>query len=412
MHLKLEDLLNVADANKYLRLATYVPFARKYDIITSKSISICYSKRKIPTRYQFPRKMCLCEWGLVSANLKVNFQVIRCFGQMIKDLRFRGYDEEGSNQEFSRICSYVREFCGESLSKMEFTSTAELANLQKPFSSVEEVRIILGSFPKKIFLGRIFPKLRYFKIQPFCNIRRIILEHFPNLNHLHFSFTWYRSSGRADRTGYIADSTTANNLLRLNPQVLSLDMEILDLKFFETSCELLQSIENFHLYVEGSKIFIRHKDFHFRNVKRLRIDFMRHIKIDGIPFSFDQLNELTLDGRRTKSEFGFHRNVLNEYLKMHPLIEKLTIKSIDMTSLPHPITLPSLKEFVLIPTRKLCIKSALEYLKRFKSLKSFSFVCCDTEDTVRKHCTNIWKVYRIPYEDKTILRLELVETDV
>lgn len=134
-------------------------------------------------------------------------------------------------------------------------------------------------------------------------------------------------------------------------------------------------------------------------------------KLKKIPFLFDKLDELTVDGH-LRSECNLWCTFDDQnFLKNHSSIQKLTIKNLIVKNWPNPILLPSLKKFVFIPRMKPCtINKALDYLRQFKSLKSFSSECCDSEDTVRNYCANTWQVHRILYENKLIYRLKCITT--
>lgn len=105
MYLDLADLLNVAHANKYLGLATISPFAQKYGQKQFKIQQITYYCRN-------------SDEIITIEDLRTIFQMLRCFGQSIKQLKILYQGPYYKN--YHRIMDYVNEFCVESLANIEF----------------------------------------------------------------------------------------------------------------------------------------------------------------------------------------------------------------------------------------------------------------------------------------------------
>lgn len=75
MYLDFDDLIKMADTNKYLRIATYHPIAHKY---SGKMIRI--------DSFYSSFKNCVWKDEVLVAKLKIGFQLLRCFGHMINEL--------------------------------------------------------------------------------------------------------------------------------------------------------------------------------------------------------------------------------------------------------------------------------------------------------------------------------------
>lgn len=112
IHLSLGDLINVSDANKYLRFATYMPFIRNY---AGKSVSI--DRSGIKEYKSDMRHPLVLDKTIIIVNLKTIFQMIRCFGGKITEIKFDYFPRFNNNkfENYHRIMSYVNEFSNESL---------------------------------------------------------------------------------------------------------------------------------------------------------------------------------------------------------------------------------------------------------------------------------------------------------
>lgn len=148
MYLDLENPLSVAHANKYLGLATIHPFSQKYG---QKQIRLLQTTKRVWN-----------ESNVVTIpDLRIIFQVLRCFGQSIKTLKI-DYVPICNNyqyEKYQRIMDYANEFCAESLTNFVLFPAFGLEKLKKPFGNVEEIIIRQMKLQEKC-LSRVFPKLR------------------------------------------------------------------------------------------------------------------------------------------------------------------------------------------------------------------------------------------------------------
>lgn len=128
-YLSLDDILNVSDANKYLKSATRMPFIWKY---TGKSVRIDLSRRfdygsnegKIMFFNKQPNNDSIFNYeDIVIADLKKSLQMLRCFGGLMTELNlcvFSIYNRDYIYKHNNRIMSYIEEFCVDSLKKFSF----------------------------------------------------------------------------------------------------------------------------------------------------------------------------------------------------------------------------------------------------------------------------------------------------
>lgn len=310
MYLDFDDLLNVADASKYLRLATITPFTRKYGW---KQIQIRQTTSDVVMDTERDH--------IKIRNSKMIFQMLRCFGQMISKLKI--FYVEGSyydHRNYCRVLDYVNEFCAESLTSIRFDPTVRFESIKQPFANVEEISISLtnSSLLEKKSLSAVFPKLRrlIFPIQSFeFDFSSAIREYFPNLQHFEVDLCASLDSKHAIIDG-----------LRLNSHIKSLRIGIPNFNTLEEISEHLQSIENLDVFMkvyrplDGSQF--NSSSIRFSNVKKFSIHFELYVwtwTLRKLPFLFDQLKEFALSGRFQYNDF------YNEFLNENPTIEKLTL---------------------------------------------------------------------------------------
>lgn len=194
IHLDLEDLLSVANANKQLKYATYMPFAHNY---AGKSIGVELHKKyneqirdkKLIIKNEYD--CILNEKEITIFDLKTTFQMLRCFGGMVTELGLISvhYFHNNNLQIFHRIMSYIYEFCTDSLKNVTFSKALGFEEIKKPFLNVEDLTIINLSDLKEKCLSRAFPKVRRLQIK-YCENEdlSILFENFPNLCHFRLRF--------------------------------------------------------------------------------------------------------------------------------------------------------------------------------------------------------------------------------
>lgn len=149
-HLGLQDLLNIADACKRLRKASFFIFAsthqpKIYIDYTCKEIDFwTWSPYYLRTR-SFPNGKKTLEIKPDEeqelGTLKTCLQLLRCFGNHITFLDIRNYNRPDV-PIFDRILSHVNEFSSESLKELTIHGDClqgALNQLKKPFLNVEQV---------------------------------------------------------------------------------------------------------------------------------------------------------------------------------------------------------------------------------------------------------------------------------
>lgn len=406
VHLTLEDLLNVSDANKCLRAATRMPFILNY---AGNSIEI-YLRQN--THYGNYEKITVLEetrMGLFDDididieiyDLKKIFQMLRCFGGLITGLRYHffSYYREDYFEDNIHIMRYIGEFCVESLKKVSFSCAIGFECFEKPFLNVEYLSMGNIHELKKKCLSWLFPKLNFLHLSNLAEDRIPLLsEHFPNLHHLKLHWG-------------VSDYDKLGNVFQLNPNIRSFEISVNNLNSFKSfSDRYLQSIESFHIsHMEAQEYDSR---IHLSNVKNFTINFLRqrYLSFVTIPFSFSELKVFAIESY--SKDISFFVNFIYE----NPTIEKLKIYcewSLWNTLRAGYImdALPSLKDIdfvndIVVP--RTMLPGSLPYVE---FLRSFTFRTGAEDEEIRAGCGDKWRFYR-DKNDRNIVKLERIEGNV
>ncbi|XP_031641098.1 uncharacterized protein LOC116352549 isoform X2 [Contarinia nasturtii] len=379
MYLDLKDLLNLADANKHLKLVTGAHFGRKCagkSIIIDQRFSNAFPNFKSDQTY-------IMECDKIRIyNLKMSFQILRCFCPSIVDLeldyRYREIDKLPTS--YRCIIDYMHKFCVESVNRLVLHPASSLKYFTKCFENVEKLEI--GSLLENR-LSSVFPNLKSLEFEDYSYVRAE-LDHFPHLYHLKIPLFNSKHNQKI----------AAASILRVNPQLKSLQIKTANFDFFQENIEQLQNIESLHIDLQPYKNpQFNGNPLYFQNIKKLEMVFIYSIYSGSIkpiiPFSFDQLKEFGIGGI---SEFN---DSIYVFLVTNPSIEKLVltqknlIHKIDIVKLQN--ALPFLAEIVL-PFSEFTIHDALSLLATFASLKQLSFICTDSEVEVRSVCGDKWQI--------------------
>lgn len=393
-YLDLEDLLNVADANKHLRPATIGPFTQKYGTKWIKfneaagQLSIENDQIKIH-------------------NFKTFFQMLRCFGQSIHKLDI--FDRHICTTwkcsfiyilrchylcNYCRILDYMNEFCAEALTNVEFYSPIGFEYLEKPFANIEYLTITKNSLLEKKCLGAVFPKLKSLRFPiRLHDFSSAIVDYFPTLQHLELDL---RNSMLDNCKHAVID------LFRLNSHIKSLKILIPNFSCLGEISDHLQAVENLDVHViitDLDRSQFNCNLIHFSNVKqfnlKLNIRKFRNgdFNLAKLPFQFDQLKEFFF--RKRQSEYN---DLYSEFLSKNPTIEKLTfgILSNDDVTIDDVTNtkrlqkmLPSLNEISF--DNWYCIDYFIKYWANdLKTVKRINFRRGVTKEQIRKMPVEKW----------------------
>lgn len=130
-YLNLRDLLNIADANKYVKSAAELIFVR---IFGKKTIFL-------RVMFAYSEEMLEMSQQKIEINaLKTSLQLMRCFGALISKLEY-DYSIESFPKHRNELDWYINKYCAESLTDIEFFTISEevFENIEKPFLNVKSV---------------------------------------------------------------------------------------------------------------------------------------------------------------------------------------------------------------------------------------------------------------------------------
>lgn len=397
MYLPLEDLLNVADANSYLKLATHTPFERQR---RNKQISITMNFDDPQPKLWQTNIRCY-DKKIYIDDFKSVLQMIRCFGYMFQDLSVIVYYKNFPHKMYY-IMNYLNEYCAESLIKIEINQSRIFSEFKKTFTKVESVRLTeTVPFQERRSMKTIFPNLRYLS----STYNYFLPEHFPKLDKLSFGAV------------YINQAPTVADMLRLNPQIRSFKTTIKELSYLKFIAKYLQSIENLDISISLESILSEEILIRFRNVKSLRVECWDNNKIEFC-FLLDQLKELTL-----YFDFKWSNSFL-KFIKNHQSIEKIKFEANVLIS-PDDLlktieTLPLLEIIEIFPI--------LDFERNYNHILGFfrilEFPACDglqkftfythsdfSEDLVELHCGKEWQITaqsHVKWNSFTLKRIERI----
>lgn len=276
--LQLKDLLNVSDSNKRFKKPVGYAFASNY------------GDHEMDMR-------CFCHQNLKQLKINGNFslqisgmlyclKILRCFGHKISKLTIC-YGSINEDQE-ANVNQYLNEYCADSLVSIRIEG-ATIPNLIKPFCKIETIEFRFTHLDFKITkFNKWFPNMRRlrfeFVIDTKMEDRRCIEKHFPHLEEIEF----YGFSMEIN-----FNETNIANALRLNPQLRKVMLPDCTVKFVQDVCQYLQSVEILSIWCHDLSIH-GHSIIHFKSVKKFEIFLFGNVR--KIPFSFDQLQELKING--------------------------------------------------------------------------------------------------------------------
>lgn len=383
-YLDLENLLNVADANKYLRLATYSYYARHNE---KKPIHIMLRYVHFGERDENVFSNIAIEKSTIFIiDFKSALQMLRCFGHMIHDIVLQYSSKYPDSRKANRVMSYINEFCAESLIKIDMNTGQAIEEFKKTFHNIETVAFS-GSLSGDFDMNKIFPKLRHLICSTSCNPASITpVVQFPNLEHLQFSYRNPEYIGQRNQNK-IAD------FLRLNPQLRSFTITFNDFNVLRFIAEYLNSIESLDINCALSD-YCNENAIMLPNVRTLSVHFCD--KNMNFPILLPQLKEFTLKGN-CKWDDSFL-----DFIKEHKSIEKISIEtrqfiSLDICSKIMEV-LSTLQSISIIPpndSKQLTLDAVLGYLAVFKIVQFVHFKTWNrkiSEDNIRNLCSEEWHI--------------------
>lgn len=298
-HLKIVDLLNVADASTRLRNAAKLVYARSHsekvvvfeELYYSSGVNIFkYAIRD--DRYvshSMEKYVAIDKNAFGISDYKIAFQLMRTFGHLVSNLIFDIRNKPLSIPQLVdyeidvRLLKYINEYCSETLEKMMIRTrrTSSCFNyFKKPFKQLEQLTIDnflntpngVTMAPADDCLVRLFPNMRSLSLSnhQFVSIR-CIGHHFPHLEHLKIKHTpivnhsGIQPAPFPSKEMYLA-------IFRLNPQLKHLVLDNLNVLYVDMQIDFTEYLENLEHFEFGGEL--RETNFrpmHLKSVKHLTL---------------------------------------------------------------------------------------------------------------------------------------------
>lgn len=205
MHLDVECLFNVANANKWLRPSAAMVYGQKFG---KNPVNLCSIRGCSPSLYMFDKYICL-------DSLKLSLAFLRCFGEKIPELiLFCRRAFASANSEY--IDRYMNQYCADTLTRICISGRSTFSNetFTKPFIKIQSVEFFGSNFQYSLqnFVNW-FPNVKKLKIHASLMNHLMTNVHFLHLEHLSIPI---ENSSWNDISG----------LLHLHPQLNSLQMDM------------------------------------------------------------------------------------------------------------------------------------------------------------------------------------------
>lgn len=370
-HLIIDDLVSIASANSWFRVAAGWTFAHKFGkkTVTFKDISTIQKCR-----------VGMSENGILIRDLRNCLRLLRCFGHLITKLEISHLLVAKKYQAY--INQYISKYCI-NLAEITFSSCTEetFAVLKNVFKSVEKVRFVncyLGS--KMSQLTKLFPNCRSLEFDGLNEVfdRTCIAANFQKMEHFAVNLVASEKYGFGKKNVVKAIKLNSNTLKSLH---IHWDN---DKQFFNHVNQLLKSLHTFKFDCSENDLPKIHDDddvVHFNSVKNFQMSlidstwYTNAIAVHWIPFKFDALENFIFESDKKMGPLFF------DFIEKHPTITKLTLCNFykwqildvnDQHMDKIAETLPSLIE-VDIKTFSFSGRQALGFVNKLKNLRQFQF---------------------------------------
>lgn len=378
-HLNLDDLVNVANTNSWVRTATGWTIAHKFDkkTVILRNISMLQTSQQMYI------------WGstdeILITNLKKSLHFLRCFGHLVTKLEISHLLVAKKYQTY--ISHYISKYCI-NLIEITFSSCTEdtFAMLKNVFTNVQKVRFVdcqLGSEMSQ--LNELFPNLLSLEFNGFNEVfdRTCIAVQFPHLEQ--FATNLIVAN---EKYGFGMENVI--NAIKMNPKIQSLHIHWdNDQQFFENVNEQLKNLHTFKFDCFEELLPKINEDdgciVHFNIVKTFQMSLTTAYNIGHtdhrIPFEFNALENFVFESDNKMEQLFF------DFIEKHPTITKLTLvlkyKWTQMFMDDEHIDriaemLPSLVD-VNTKTFNFTEFQALRFVEKLKNLRRFQFTLTCSE---------------------------------
>lgn len=399
-YLPLPDLLNVADSSNQLKRVADLAFSLQHG---KKVLRFsCLTSRE--DRYWFTMGNLL-----TTRNLKIMYQLIRCFGHLLSRIEMDlqrssilgyGYRWLRMNSDnLEHLISYVNNYCVASLTELTLLVDSEVGSMLhhfvKPFPNIQNV-CVQSFAPQNVSLIEVFPTMRRLILH--CKKMEELLSFkgdLQSLDHLEII------SKDPWKMWEFWDPSLKQSIVQLRSLSLSY-YTVCKPSIF--SFDLFSNLQELKLNEMSHTILDFHATFHLKTVKYFTINYPETViaSFPVIPFSFDKLEKLNLRFNASNTFYLTSSPTLfYDYISRHLTILKLKIFNVPGLINLHRLMsiLPLLEDVDLLGVFP--IDDIFQFMNNMKALKRLKIrietftetAIADIEDRL-KHC-NGWSGERI-----------------
>lgn len=270
-----DDLVKIAEAHERFVPVAISVFRRLY----RKKPELIVNFRSV--RYQ-PLDACVCP---AAENIE---PLIRHFGHLISNALINLWGKKHVHIE-----SLLQQFCADSMVKLclTFCDAADFQCINKPFAKLQQLQIVESTLNQSLTQLNIWcPDIQHLELMYVRLVQPELFEiNLPHLKHLEiYNHALYMPI------------KTVREMLCKNPQLKSLTLRCdYDRDFIESLSENVPALEVLELWATEDRfsLFHDHK-VHFGSVKKFTLNAYsnRGDFLVNVPFTFDAVQELTLDG--------------------------------------------------------------------------------------------------------------------
>lgn len=367
-YLGLSDLLSVSDSNNHMKSAAELIYLRKYGAQKIRLNLFPHSPATSPLVNEQSNE-------IIISNSKMCFQILRCFGHLIRNLHITGdrfvrcetrenIIVASRNQNTTRLIGYMIKYCSKFVTEITFEklNEAALVHITDEFPLVETVRYEYCDVKMGFtHLNQVFPKLRLLKLLWTDVIGMKV--HIPTLERLVIDLPINLNTLQKEHI---------ETMIELNPQLQSLKL------YFFWNTEFLRSISRHSKAIENLEIVCGFSDSDIYNAEKIHFKGVKHFAIQSIAvpkvtFSFDHLEEFDTNCWWTEANI----DLMKKYTSITKLITSQSDSRFrfiisDEIAMKMAKALPLLKELV-INYKEISVGEAVCVLKRFESLDRIQF---------------------------------------
>lgn len=296
-YLDLDDLFNIAVANKSLSTSAAAIYGRKFG---HKPVNVCSIRHCPQCLYLFGDYICV-------DSLQYSLAFLRCFGAYVPALVLfcrRAF----SSANDTLLDRYVNQYCADTLTRLHFTGTPTISNaaLEKPFIKMDSVDFFISNFGYEMrTIVEWFPNLRYLKIVASSVNYATISAHLPHLKRLRIPI---------ENNGW----NHVTNLIQMNPQLQWLEIDMAE-DVDKTTDNLLDMIVG---NAAIRKLSIQSDDDSFvtvntAEVQRFIVEHPEMVEINLPKYVFQFNDVLDVIGQMNAlQEFQFQINDRSDYTQL------------------------------------------------------------------------------------------------